>query len=80
MWLAPACAVPEGSEAGVDSIVKLHAQMRILLRNILESVLVREFQKSCNFSCGDSDGTDINTAQGYNTPFRGDHPESLIVT
>mgnify|MGYP003386161209 CR=1 FL=1 len=48
----------------------------ILLCNVLESILVREFQKSCDFTAV---GEDSN-AVAHNTPFRGDHPESLMIT
>lgn len=83
-----------------------NAKLLTLLGNILESVLVREFQKSCNFSgsgresnvaspvnqssgAASGDGSlaspaaassNGNTLQAHNTPFRGDHPESLIIT
>jgi len=53
--------------------------MNLLLGNILESVLVREFQKSCNFSSS-SNSDSKNTILTYNTPFRGDHAESLIIS
>jgi hypothetical protein len=52
------------------------AKMDHLQNSLLESVLLREFQKSCNFSSSE----DRSAGMAHNTPFRGDHAESLILT
>ena len=84
LWLASSCSPAEGVS---DVAGGSRAPKKALLCNILESILVREFQKSCNFSSRNSGsasrggGDEATTqVQSHNTPFRAEHPESTIVT
>ena len=71
--------MPEVSAGEQDRVSSLVA----LLNHILECVILREYQRSCNFSSGTGpmgQGREGHTVQAFNTPFRGDHPESFIIT
>ena len=52
------------------------------LDHVLENIVLREYQKSCNFSSsqGSIGSGASSTVQAFNTPFRGDHAETLIIT